>query len=568
MKRTLIRAGLFLTLSLAGLLGSQAYAQTEGKGRLEDAEIVVEKDRVIELPEASRNFQKIQIDPPAPLDRNINYTFPDFKLPNQDIRLAMRVLTIKQEALAPLDGNYVKAGVGNYLTGYLKGHFHNTRSKDYSYGADVTHISSARGPVGTPGIGNYSGVSNTFVGLNGEAFLGAMAAGGKVNYARDQHYFYGFNPENEDFEKNDLKQVFNRVGAQAYVRSTEAEAPLQYRAGVGFNYLRDAYSARETNFEVNLNGAYALDKFSQVKVLSDLSLVNYTDVLNQAEISQSRTFFKIRPTYERDMDLLKVTVGATIAYTSDTLNSARQFNFYPALRAGFEAIENKLIVFAGLEGDLNRVTLNELTRENPFLAPNLRIADTNKGLDVYGGFTGNVTKELQLTGRVAYQSYRNLYFYNSSLTDTSRFVLVYDDGTTGVLNLHGEVIFNASDKVRLGVKADYNKYNLTELEQPFHRPNLQATAFGSVNIGEKIFLNSELYYISSTFGKVFRPQNGTFALRETSTIVDLNLKGDYRFSKSFSAFVMANNLLAQKYQRYLNYPSQGLNVIAGITYSF
>jgi hypothetical protein len=189
-------------------------------------------------------------------------------------------------------------------------------------------------------------------------------------------------------------------------------------------------------------------------------------------------------------------------------------------------------------------------------------------LDLYAGLTGNVTKEVQVTARVGYQSFRNLYFFNPSQRDSSRFEVVYDEGTTGVINFHGELLFNASEKIRLGVKGDYNSYNLTSLDRPYHRPAIQASAFSTVNIGEKIFINSELYYISSTFGRIFRPQTSTFALRRTDTIIDLNVKGDYRFSNSFSAFVMANNLFAQRYERYLNYPSQGLNVIGGITYSF
>ena len=563
MKDTLIKAGLVFFFALDGHFLQQVFAQTEEReGRLEDTEIVVEKDRVIELPEAARNYQKIHIEPPAVLDRTIKYSFNDYKLPNQNIRLAMRVLTIKQEELAPLDGNYVKAGFGNYLTGYLKGHFHNTRSKDYNFGADVSHISSGRGPVGIPGI-NYSGVSNSRLGLNGEMFLNQVTVGGKLHYGRDKHYFYGFNPDQEDFEKEDLKQVFNRIGAHAYLKTNQAEALLQFNAGLGFQYLRNSYNARESNFNVNVTSAYFLDKFSQLRVDSDLSLVSYTDTM-----SQSRAFFKLRPRYERDMDLLKISVGATIAYTGDTVNSARKFNFYPALQADFQAIGNRLILFAGLGGDLHRVTLNDLTQENPFLAPNLRIADTNKGLDLYAGFTGNVTKELQFAGRVAYQSFRNLYFYNNSHSDSAKFELVYDDGTTGVVNVHGEITFNASETVRVGVKADYNSYKMASLEKPFHRPALQATAFGSVNLGDKIFINSELYYIGSTHATVFRPQSGTEVLRQTDTIIDLNLKGDYRFSNNFSSFVMANNLFAQKYQRFLNYPYKGLNVIAGVTYSF
>jgi len=57
-------------------------------------------------------------------------------------------------------------------------------------------------------------------------------------------------------------------------------------------------------------------------------------------------------------------------------------------------------------------------------------------------------------------------------------------------------------------------------------------------------------------------------LRQTDTIVDLNLKADYRFTNNFTIFAMANNLLGKKYERFVNYPGKSINLIGGVTYSF
>jgi outer membrane receptor protein involved in Fe transport len=46
------------------------------------------------------------------------------------------------------------------------------------------------------------------------------------------------------------------------------------------------------------------------------------------------------------------------------------------------------------------------------------------------------------------------------------------------------------------------------------------------------------------------------------------LRGDYRITPKFSIFAQANNLTNRRYQRYLNYPSQGINVLGGASYSF
>ena len=202
------------------------------------------------------------------------------------------------------------------------------------------------------------------------------------------------------------------------------------------------------------------------------------------------------------------------------------------------------------------------------LANSIKYCQDNKGLELYGGFSANIANYVHLTGRVAYQNFRNLYFYTNSPTDASKFDLVYDDGITNVLNFYAEAVFNYSDELRLGLKTDYNKYSTASLEKAFHRPELKSTIFATYNFYDKILFNSELYYIGSSYGGVRYLPAGGKELTETDTIVDLNLKADYKFSNRFTVFLMGNNLLAKKYERFVNYPVKSLNLIGGVTYSF
>jgi hypothetical protein len=285
-----------------------------------------------------------------------------------------------------------------------------------------------------------------------------------------------------------------------------------------------------------------------------------------------------------DLDKLDFSVGAMLAYADDNVKNAGKINFYPAVRVGFEAIENKLILFGGLGGDLQRVTVNNLTRENPWLSSSfnfvgsdsvqsplrtgLDVRNTDKQIEIYGGVTGSLASNVQFTAKASYQNLKNLYFFNHSVMDSSRFVLQYDDKATSLLNLYGEVIYNRADKTRFGVKLDYNNYGgLNLLEQPFYRPSMLASVFGSYNLYDKILFNAELYYIGSSFGKIQRGL-GSAAILESDKIIDLNLKVDYRISEKFSTFVMLNNVLGKKYERFVHYPTKGFNVIGGITYTF
>ena len=51
-------------------------------------------------------------------------------------------------------------------------------------------------------------------------------------------------------------------------------------------------------------------------------------------------------------------------------------------------------------------------------------------------------------------------------------------------------------------------------------------------------------------------------------IIDLNLKFTYLLSDHWDVFVSANNILNKSYQRYLYYPTQGVNFLGGMSYSF
>jgi hypothetical protein len=430
-------------------------------------------------------------------------------------------------------------------------------------------------------------VSNSEVGAHGEVYNGNLTFGGRGSYERDGYKFYGFNPALvKDGEVRDIDQNFNRVKAEGYFNNqTDQKAKLKYGVNAGVKYFSDAYDASEFNGYGGLDLKYYMNNKARFEVLTDVSFISYkelnVDFYHELDQDISRPYFKIAPSYQLDLDKLDLCIGGTLGYTGDEINNADKLNFYPNLKFGYEAIENKLVLFGGAGGDLQRVTRYDLTRENPWLRSAasfevrsfnmpVRIADTDKQLDLFGGVTGSIIPNVQFTARAAYQNYQNLYFFNHQVLDSARFTLQYDSATTNAFNFYGELVYNKADKFRLGVKTDFYNWNVKNLEQPFYRPANRTSLFSSYNLYNKILFNAELYYIGSSFGKIIRfSQTGTSAaIVEADNIVDLNLKVDYRISEKFSTFVMANNILGKKYERFVNYPTKGFNAILGISYTF
>ncbi|RZK26702.1 MAG: hypothetical protein EOO57_23520 [Hymenobacter sp.] len=296
---------------------------------------------------------------------------------------------------------------------------------------------------------------------------------------------------------------------------------------------------------------------------------------------------QITPAYELTGKTgVSLTLGATLGYSSepgtvpdrntDQPNGVPKTAVYPALRIGYAIVPEKLQIYGGLGGALQRVTRYDLTQENPWLArgASQTVADAHQGVSVYGGFTAAPASGLEVAARATFSRSRNLYFYRNAVTDTTKFDLVYDPASIGVVNVHAEVLYSAAEKVRVGLKADFNHYGVKNLDQAFGRPSFIGTLYGTYNATDKLLLGANLYYYAPNYGLGYRTNlvNGLpvqeVVSRQTNSVVDLSLRADYRITPKFSIFAMGNNLTNRHYQRYLNYQSQGINVIGGAAYSF
>ncbi len=562
----LVGAGL-LAAAVAGALPAAAQGQPAKPrkgGTIQEAEIEIVKDRVNELGTATRNFDKIKVPAPPKAARPAAYTFPDFRLPPDRLAPSVQVLTIKQEELTPLTGNFLKAGIGNYGTFYGRAYLHNTRSTAYSYGLDLRHVNSLNGPVD----GKNSAVSQTSAALTGEIYRGSAALGGALDVGRERYNFYGYTgPATSPLpaptpEAGALKQVFRRFGLRAYARNQSAAAPLQYEVGAGYKYWKDAFTASESNVLLNAKLGYALGAGSRFVLAGEASFITDKDSL-----TRSRNFVQVTPAYEWKQGPLAVSVGATLGYSSDTTNNVSRGAVYPAARISYALVPEQFTVYGGVGGALQRVTRYELSTENPWLNRGLNVADTRRGPTAYVGFSSAPAPGLELNGRFTVGRDKNLYFYANDPVHQDKFNLVYDREATANVNVHGEALYGPGEKFRLGARADYNYYRTHSLAQPFGRPEFQATVFGTYNVTDKVQLGVETYFYSASYGVSYFGGVPDY-YRATNPIYDLNLRADYRVTSNLSIFAMGNNLANRQYQRFYRYPVKGINVLGGVTYTF
>jgi hypothetical protein len=546
-----------LTL-LFTLTSAIAFAQEEWEkndGEIEDVEIEIVKNREIVLPKANRNFEKI---PPTSHEKNSNqieYFFSNLNLPLPALNIRIRPLRIKGEELNKLYGNYIKAGFGNYTTPYLEGYFSSKRNQTLLYGAHVNYINSKNGPVDTDNSG--SGAFN--VEVFGKYFGKTTTASGEIGLNRDSYHFYGYN-DALNVGTDSLKQNFNNVFVQGYLENTNKTNKLQYLTGFRFDYLKDNYEALESELQLDFKAQYALGDQSKIDLVMDYDLISQKDEFLEVK---SRNIFRVKPTVTFEYEGFLINAGFNAVYENDTLSDSDELHFYPMAQAQF-SVPSGFRIYAGIRGDVEKLTLRKLTDENPFISANTRAFNSYKTFEFYGGIDGSLSSKLGFGAGASIANYQNMYFFINDPSDQSKFLIFYDTGNTALVNVFGELSYNRNDELRFVMRGDYWGYNTDLSAEAWHRPNYKVSAISTYKLFDKFRFEAEAF----TLGGIQAFDSNNNETVKLDAAFDLNFTTEYLFSKQFSAFVRLNNIFSKEYELLYNYPTRGFQFLIGATYSF
>lgn len=552
------RRGLFTsTLMLVVLLcGHESFGQDEQwerDGEIGDVEIEIVRERQIVLPRANRNFEKVPPRPSEPIKPEITYEFRNLSFNAPDYQSNPRPLRLKQEDISKIYGNYISAGFGNYSSPYLNAWLNTKRDKNRFLGAQLYHRSFGKGPVDD----KNSASNSTNIKVFGQTYTKAVTTNVFIDYENLGGYFYGYAPGVE-VERDTIRQNYNIVSLGGSISNTKP-SDFNFNLGGSFSYLKDKYEASESDVALKFNSYYAISDKSRITLTSDYDLIARKDSLVDAK---PRHLFKVSPSFAfSPIDNLSISLGATAVLDNDSIRS-KSLHFYPNLKANY-LVSQSVNAYASLLGDMEKVTLHTLARENLWLNSNIGIFHTNKTIELTTGIKGKLGRLVAFNAGVAAANLKDLYLYQNAVTDRSKFDVMYDVGNTQRVNLFGELGYNKNEVVRLNLRGDYYSYSTDKQAEAWHRPTYRLSTSAAFNVYQKLLFNIGLV-----------GQGGMKAIDETAQVVeldpgiDLNVKADYFLSKQVSIFLKFENILSNDYPLYLNYPVRGFQAMGGVSWSF
>ena len=543
----IIRSLLILCTIGAGqsVLAQEKWDET---GEIEDAQVIIEKDRKITLPPANRTYEKV---PPTVIDKQIRpqqYDFNEYLYQGMSYSPSLSVNRLTPGNSIKSNGNYVKLGFGNYISPLAELSF-NTVQNSLTAGLSYKHLSFARGPVDGSNSGASDNTANLYATLNNKKSTLSLY----FDFGSIKRYHYGFS----DGSRTDIdptKQKYNTFGFNLGIKNSDQKSPLDYSLNTGFYTLDDNFSAKENGFTGQLRlSAPLLDNvnlFSDV----DLLLTKYEDITDI-----NRKIIKIKGGVGYELGQLSITAAANIALTNDSISNSNDFKLYPYVTANYQ-LSDQWLISGGLVGDLEAVTLKSLSMENPFIAQSVPLTHTNKQLELFGKLSGQLTQQFDLSAGFSYANYENLYFY----TDTLRFSLAYETDATNTINLFAAFNYNHQNIFSLSTRFDYLNYSTKILSEAWHRPTFVSNTSARFRINEKLNLGSALSVLSGIKG--FNPETGLN--EKLDTIFDLGFDLNYQINDKFTGFVELDNVLSNKYERFINYLNRSFMTHLGVIYSF
>ena len=128
-----------------------------------------------------------------------------------------------------------------------------------------------------------------------------------------------------------------------------------------------------------------------------------------------------------------------------------------------------------------------------------------------------------------------------------------------------------SKNVSFGINGTFNSFT-TDLEQAWNMPTVKIGADFDFNITEKWYAGTNIFFVGDRKDQfMYTDVSLTEPMFKTVTLdsyFDLNAHVGYKHNERLTAYLKANNLASQNYQRWLNYPVQGFQFLIGASYKF
>jgi hypothetical protein len=508
--------------------------------------------------------------------KEIKYNIFSFPVASTFTPAKGKAAVVEKAKPVKLYDNYATLGVGTYTTILGEVYLNHAISRNESVGGYVSHHSSQGGIENLSFDDNFS---DSKINVNYTTRLKDLTWNVEGGFQHQTYNWYGV-PQSQiaDAEAN-LTDVSHAFYNAHFGGDISFEDTYINSGSFFFRRFGDNQGSGENRFVVKAKADIPInDEEISTEIKMDYLSGSFDRNYNTTdELTYGNFQVGISPTYQLKQDDLTVNLGVSVNYLNDKVSGKNKLYIYPNVTATYRLVNDVLIAYGGIQGDLIQNSYYDFAKENMFVSPTLYIAPTDQLYNAYVGLKGKVSSHMSYNIGGLYIADRNkALFRNNEITKTNQnysygnsFGIVYDNLKT--YGVTGEINVDVNRNFKLGLKAEYFNYKTDDEAEAWNLPDVKGSLFLDYQINEHWFAGANLFYVGERKDQFFLNDPNIASTPFTVTLdsyFDANAHVGYHINEQLSVFAKSNNIANQGYQRWQNFPVQSAQFLAGATYKF
>ena len=381
-------------------------------------------------------------------------------------------------------------------------------------------------------------------------------------FQNTQRYRFGLVPDNSSVALGEYAQPFTLFGTSIkWVNENSKNSLVNKLFNPTIKFESFKGLASTNNLWVEMFNPMSITLKGTGKLNLDFSY-NYNKYKHTNYTNQANSIFIIQPSIELNKWNASIKVGVNPSFTT------QEFALFPVVQFSKKLNDTNYLLVANWQTILTNNNYASLSMVNPWIAAPTTLKITTQEKKELNLFI-NASKNLQYNFGLSLNDYRNIPFFNriNNVAKSQFFGLQFQpifEYRAITLEFVTAMRYQLSDQFIVKANAKYIQFN--SIKENTHAWGILPLNFNgefSWYPSKKWSINGAMQYWS---GASF--ENETNNAYDLNKAIVLNASFNYQLTTHLKAWAKAENLLDKKYQRWAEYPSLGVQLIAGIVYSF
>ncbi len=489
-------------------------------------------------------------------------TVLNYQVPTQNLSFQYRPISLiprsykEKETYFPVNTTNLKVGFGNYNNQFFEATYNAVDENKHSHAFEASFETSN----GMQYLQQFNHKNFAYMGsirINENNSIQT-----EVFYQNTQRYRFGLVPDNSSLSLGAYAQPFTHFGTSIkWVNENSKNSLINklFNPTVKFENFKGLASTN--NLWVEMFNPISFTLKGTGKLNLDFSY-NYSKYTHTNYSNQNNSIFIIQPSIELNKWNSSIKVGVNPSFTT------KEFALFPVVQFSKKLKDTNYLLVANWQTILTNNNYASLSMINPWIAAPATLKITTQEKKALTLFI-NASKNLQYNFGLSLNDYRNIPFFNriNNVAKSQFFGLQFQpifEYRAITLEFVTAMRYQLSDQFILKANAKYMQFN--SIKENTHAWGILPLNFNGELTwypNKKWSINGGMQYWS---GASFENNAGN-AYDLNNTLV-LNTSFNYQLTTHLKAWAKGENLLDKKYQRWAEYPSLGVQLIAGIVYSF